>query len=219
MLTPSQFASNRPVDGIDLDGLEYYTVHVNREYQGDGKEIFTVTNVEEDTKMREAQFGAVHGHTDICNYRKLTKSFGLKGRGVLYISTYTNNDGGGYFKTSTLDFNQNNFISNTERYGLWMGEGSITKFGYQAGDDRKTNPYMMDDPKAQNATFKPLDEVDYVAYLHDRTENLPDFKSSLEQTWLDADISLVAQLELYLERVKIPVIKMNLLGEFLVLKQ
>ncbi len=35
MLTPYQFASNRPIDGIDLDGLEYFSVHTIN----DGKHI------------------------------------------------------------------------------------------------------------------------------------------------------------------------------------
>ncbi len=39
MLTPFQFASNRPIDGIDLDGLEYVRrIHV---INGEGEQIFT----------------------------------------------------------------------------------------------------------------------------------------------------------------------------------
>ncbi|MDZ4793614.1 MAG: RHS repeat-associated core domain-containing protein, partial [Bacteroidota bacterium] len=205
MLTPYQFASNRPIDGIDLDGLEYYTVHVNREYQGDGTEKFTVTSVEDHTKMTEAQFGAVHGRSDKYNYKEYSKSFGSRGRGVLYVYTYTFKGGGEYAsQTSTLDVSQNNFIADTKRHGIWSGPGSLTKYGSGAGEDRKKNPYMMDDPKASNAIFKPVDEVDYAAYLHDRAENQPDFKSHYEARWLDADITFVAQLELYLDRVKNP---------------
>ena len=35
-LTPYQFASNRPIEGIDLDGKEFYSVHI--EEFPDGRE-------------------------------------------------------------------------------------------------------------------------------------------------------------------------------------
>lgn len=40
MLTPYQFASNRPIDGIDIDGREYGTVYINT-YQGKGEAAST----------------------------------------------------------------------------------------------------------------------------------------------------------------------------------
>ena len=46
-LTPYQFASNRPIDGIDLDGKEFYSVHINEAPNGKRTlvEVVNYTNI------------------------------------------------------------------------------------------------------------------------------------------------------------------------------
>ena len=41
MLTPYQFASNRPIDGVDLDGLEYLRADEARIKMIGGRPILT----------------------------------------------------------------------------------------------------------------------------------------------------------------------------------
>jgi RHS repeat-associated protein len=64
-LTPYQFSSNRPIDGIDLDGLEYYSVHV---------------------KVQNGQEPAIK----IVDYTKTKQGYGILGPGIEYRITSEN---------------------------------------------------------------------------------------------------------------------------------
>jgi len=202
MLTPYQFASNSPISGIDLDGLEYYTIHVLIQEQN-GKLQFTVTNVTDHTNMTEEQFGKIHGDFKKYNFKKFSKPFEKDGRGVKYVYDQLDENGKLVSHNVVMDRTQDGLIGK-EHHGIWYGPGTITKYGPAKSYDRRENPYIMDDPLKSNATFKPVDEVDYMAYLHDRAEDVPGFKSHTEARWLDADINFVASLELFLERAKDP---------------
>ena len=74
MLTPYQFSSNRPIDGIDLDGLEYYTIHMHEIGKSKGKSIFIVFK-EDHTNMTEAQIQAAHKMSARDFYIRFSKTF------------------------------------------------------------------------------------------------------------------------------------------------
>ncbi|WP_339869291.1 hypothetical protein [uncultured Algoriphagus sp.] len=60
MLTPYQFASNRPIDGIDLDGLErvHYKYALEKQESGEVVPVFNFLGVQ---KSREVQVSTVLG--------------------------------------------------------------------------------------------------------------------------------------------------------------
>jgi RHS repeat-associated protein len=47
-LTPYQFASNRPIDGIDMDGLEYLDINLVTVNLKDGRSVFKIENYDVD---------------------------------------------------------------------------------------------------------------------------------------------------------------------------
>ena len=140
-LTPYQFASNRPIDGIDMDGLEYltYTIII-----GSGKK----------SSSRIMNEGYVWYNANQHN------AHGTLGRGVQYEIKYFNED------TKKFVGEYNPFVSRNagalwgavmKEYGNYMGATSL----YQVdGEGHFTNKYHYDLPAA--------DAVDHGAYLHDK---------------------------------------------------
>ncbi len=60
-LSPYQFASNRPIDGVDLDGLEYYSVYIMENEKGE-------------TRLK------------IISHRDTEEGYGKEGPGIQYIN-------------------------------------------------------------------------------------------------------------------------------------
>ncbi|QDH80443.1 hypothetical protein FKX85_15900 [Echinicola soli] len=60
MLTPYQFSSNRPIDGIDLDGLEriHYSFAIEKQQSGEAVQVFNFLGVQ---KSREVQMSTILG--------------------------------------------------------------------------------------------------------------------------------------------------------------
>lgn len=58
MLTPYQFASNRPIDGIDLDGLEYLNSNISTIRLAKGEAIIKVENLSSTTQEIVGKFNA-----------------------------------------------------------------------------------------------------------------------------------------------------------------
>ena|GEM_PF-2472790 len=105
MLTPYQFASNRPIDGIDLDGLEYatYKIKIN------------------------GLSGAIMSSEVIWNNPNQHNEFGSRGKGVLYkISVWDS-----WFKTYRsedveLMIHRNATMAGLKtEYGHYMGATSL----------------------------------------------------------------------------------------------
>ena len=117
MLTPYQFASNRPIDGIDVDGLEYLTYVLNF-YAGQADPVINIV------------------HYDPENHR----NYGSKGPGIQYaINQWTENG-------SKLSSNQRIFYPREQgltTYGLYYGSKglfSINRRGEFSSENDYTAP-------------------------------------------------------------------------------
>jgi RHS repeat-associated protein len=139
MLSPYQFASNRPIDGIDLDGLEYARYKLTVDYLS----------------------GNILSSEVIWHNAKQHNEYGSKGQGVLYeISVWDS-----WFKTyRSVDVqkmvNRNAsalFGTVSTEYGNYMGATSLMKVGADGGFTDKYD-YTLD----------AVDFVDQQAKLHDQ---------------------------------------------------
>src|SRR6185437_1372476 len=89
MLSPYQFVSNRPIDGVDIDGREYGTMHINT-YPEKGEAGTTYTYTPYDATQSNVT--------------------GPRGRGVIYdITTYIKKADG-----STMNFTTKRFVPRQE---------------------------------------------------------------------------------------------------------
>lgn len=197
MLTPYQFASNRPIDGIDLDGLEYYTYHILIQ---DGRpHIF---KVDDHTLMSENSAGTLHGVNDF--YSIYSKSFGEKGRGVefKYYEYYTGKLTGKrrLSVTSIIFDKESQKLSDQIKHGIYYGPGSPTVYGplfEEDGQPTTVNPY--------NFNIPPIDEVDALARKHDMDYDYPGYKPGgylNDPKTVPMDIEFVKGLQEYLNRAK-----------------
>jgi len=194
MLTPYQFASNRPIDGIDLDGAEYIHYYVFLNKQG----AFIMKHMAEDFRNRsEVEMNKMHGTTDF--YKQYSAGFGPLGRKVQYTyfkegddGTFTamNNSGG---SISTEVTQEGGFFSRLSRHGLYYGAGSITTKGplfYPA------KPGVGD----YDFSYKPIDMVDAAGKAHDMEEDNTGFIGWRHPQNTAADIRFVRRLEAYYEK-------------------
>lgn len=141
MLTPYQFASNRPIDGVDMDGLEY----VKRIHTVDskGQVIFTTDILYyqmTDQRLR------VHGGTTKGLYN--SAGYGPEGKGIKHEYYLAN---GEKYQEPIWDLSQNSFMGSLSSHGLYSGDGSITKTGQ----------------KDYDFSWKPIDAADAIAKRHD----------------------------------------------------
>jgi RHS repeat-associated protein len=190
-LTPYQFASNRPIDGIDMDGLEYITVNIL--LQDGGAMVQNVTD--HTATMSDAQIQENHGMSAEKFYSKHSKSFlKEKGQGILY-NYYTMDKKGALSKVGDYFENKESIKS----YGIYAGGGCLT---YCGGNDEK-NPFVkLDGESDYNFTQTPLDEFDGIAQKHDITQSkIPDFKGHWDDPrTLESDNDFVKETEAYIKR-------------------
>jgi hypothetical protein len=141
MLTPYQYASNRPIDGIDMDGLEYVTYIVTLDIYGKGNIIMNEGYVWYNANQHNAH--------------------GKMGQGVLYKFMLYNS------RTKECKEGWSSFVSRNAttvavptEYGNYMGATSL----YQIS---KTNVFSNFTDK-YDYTLPPIDAVDQGAYFHDK---------------------------------------------------
>jgi RHS repeat-associated protein len=187
-LTPYQFSSNRPIDGIDMDGLEYITVNVLIK---DGKATF-LNSIDHTATMTDAEVEEIHKMPAAEFYKEHSKSYGKEGQGILY-NYFTSNEKGELSKVG--DYMENK--ESLKTYGIYAGGGCMTKCG---GNDDK-NPFVKPS-KDYDFTQTPLDEYDAIAQKHDVTQSkIPDFKGHWKDArTLESDATFVKETEEYLKR-------------------
>jgi len=123
MLTPYQFASNRPIDGIDIDGKEYLNYVVNW-YEGQTKPEINIS------------FYDIENHNH----------YGPKGPGILYTVNYWSKTSNGFNELNTERSNQI-FYSRDEsikQYGFYYGSQGLFKINQESGVLTDTPDYDME---------------------------------------------------------------------------
>lgn len=193
-LTPYQYASNRPIDGIDLDGLEYVTVHILIK-DGTRTELRRENHYQ---TMTDAQISkAHHGISAEKFYKKYSAAFEKEGRGVKYV--YYNEVNGQNVATGKTDWQSRqtgasfNYLDwRIARHGIYYGAGAPT----QTGDPSKGYDY----------SYTPIDEIDALALAHDKGYDFPgyqegDYKNSTAPEIIKADEEFVAGLKTYIDNV------------------
>jgi RHS repeat-associated protein len=218
-LTPFQFASNNPVEGIDLDGLEYVTYKVRIE---DGKVVSKVMT-HDYRHLAENLLNAVHKGrltftrsinygdrgdkptTDTYTksfYRVYSMGFGPLGRGVLY--EYENVSKNSLVTVSSFFDKESTqapvilswAVGRVGVHGIYYGPGCPTVNGGE--HDFKNNPY--------DYSLSPIDEVDGIARQHDMDYEEVYNKTGEYNGWkndintIEADKKMIAGWEDYLER-------------------
>ena len=171
MLTPFQFASNRPIDGVDLDGLEYLTYTLVYHYNGFGP-----------AKLNNSYY--------VWHNSQEHNSHGKLGKGVKYNIVVIDT------RTKNQLFSETRFVSRDavvlrglfkEDYGNYMGSTSL----YKVGDNGYYNEYFS---KTYDYSLPGVDAVDNLAKLHDIGYDKIDAKgqNSLMNDWGTTPIDIDA---------------------------
>jgi|GEM_PF-732619 len=171
--TPYQYAGNRPIDGIDLEGAEYITYLVRVYNEGSGASI-----------VGKVDYRGVENF----NYKRYSESFGPEGRGVKFIYQYVN-DAGQVYKTETgWDVRQGGSFSRSAmgRHGMFYGSGAVTFAGATMFDVKKTG-------NSYNWGTSPIDGADAIALTHDLDqENKGTFNWLEDNRTLQGDLEAIA---------------------------
>jgi RHS repeat-associated protein len=138
-LTPYQFASNCPISGVDLDGMEYLTAIYNITIKN-GLQILTSSFVWKNSWN--------HSET------------GVHGQGVTYKINIKNLDNHTSLNTSYFVSRAgNNSSSKITNYGNYMGAATLPNFSILTGSKVK-NTFRYDVPA--------INSVDQLAKIHDQ---------------------------------------------------
>jgi RHS repeat-associated protein len=177
-LTPYQFASNRPIDGIDLDGLEYITYIITVESETGVIKIETID-------YRDAEN---------FNYKKYSQSFGAQGRGIKYIYNFVDENGNPTGRTE-IEWAQKQGFNGIFYHGLFYGKGAISKVGpfFKIDNGNGVNTYLWE--------AKPIDMMDAIAREHDIEMDVWDYEKGDRKNpeYVFADIRIWKRAWLYLE--------------------
>ena len=203
MLTPYQFASNRPIDGIDLDGLEYYTIHLYEIGKSQGKTVF-LKFTEDHTNMTAAQIEAAHKMSSEDFFLRFSKTFESEGRGIKWV--YHNLDGTvtvGWEMRQIGDLVSNLDPTETEMefHGIYSGGGCITTMGPRV-NHQGPNTIGKKLRNAYDFGYSPIDEPDDMSKTHDLMQDgIIDYQGWLEDTrTLTSDEWLKGEAKRYSKR-------------------
>jgi RHS repeat-associated protein len=177
-LTPYQFASNRPIDGIDLDGLEYVKrIHIVN-LTGDviaTKDLVYYT-------MSEQQIRALGG-TPAGRYN--SAAYGPEGKGIKH-EYYLQNGA----KANIPD--KWNLKGSYATHGLYSGDGSITYTGKVSANGKQDYDF----------SWRPIDAADAIAKRHDINYSKVGAYDVVEDSrTLSADLQMVDEATKYLNSV------------------
>jgi RHS repeat-associated protein len=173
-LTTYQFASNRPIDGVDLDGLEY----VKRVHTVDAKGNVIATENTIYYTMDEQTLLA-HGGTPANWYN--AAGYGPEGKGIKH--EYYLQNGEKSEMADVWELQQNSLIGSLSSHGLYSGDGAITYTG----------------KKDYDFSWKPIDASDAIARRHDINYRKVGAFDVVEDTrTLSADKQMVDETQKYL---------------------
>ncbi|MEN7549521.1 hypothetical protein AAG747_16480 [Rapidithrix thailandica] len=100
--SPYAFSENRVIDGVELEGLEYFSVHY---------------------KIYVDQKGKPHRSLErVVSHRNTEKGYGRKGPGIKYIITHQRHSADG----ETYSFKAVQFVKN--RHGIYTGGNNPKKY-------------------------------------------------------------------------------------------
>ena len=180
------FSENRVIDGLELEGLEYISIH----HYANGAVAKT-----EFYKMTDKQIKRLGGTTaGIHN----SVPYGPDGKGIVH---HYYNDAG-EISQSLWEQRQTDFDTDIEYHGLYSGGGSITYDGFE-----KSTNYDFDE--------QPIDWADAIAKRHDEDYKAvasKDYATYLEDVrTVQADKDMVARIDNLLEKnwYKIPGTELN----------
>ncbi|MFN8266121.1 MAG: RHS repeat-associated core domain-containing protein [Chitinophagaceae bacterium] len=176
-LTPYQFASNRPVDGVDIDGLEY----VKRIHTIDAQNQIISTKDIVYYTMSEQQIIALGG-TPAGKYNSVP--YGPEGKGIKHEYYFSNGR-----QASDPVWNLKGSFAT---HGLYSGDGSITYTGKPDAKGKKGYDY----------SWIPIDAADAIAKRHDiNYSNVGAYDVVEDSRTLFADRQMVDEATQYLNSV------------------
>ncbi len=192
-IAPYVFSENRSIDGVDMEGLEYYSIHVK--IQNGTRTLMETVDY---TGLSDAAILGIHGMPASKFYKEYSKSFGPLGRGVEYV--YHDLDEGKIRKRFE------NKVGLTLHDVFYGAEGI-----YRTGPIPGHNPPSI---SASNAYYDfdkpPIDMVDTLAKTHDIqyaafSEGYPAPHGWVrDERTLEADKQFMVGLELYLNLASNP---------------
>lgn len=159
-LTPYQFASNRPIDGLDLDGLEYIDFIMYERVNADGPTTW-IGGFKDNRNMTDDQIRAIHHMSPKRFRRKYSETFGEEGQGIKWTYYFANGE-----KKEYWEMNQNSIAGSIEYYGLYSGQGCITLNGPRE-DVQGPNSIGLKIQNAYDFSFNPIDYPDMISKIHD----------------------------------------------------
>ncbi len=176
-LTPYQFASNRPIDGIDMDGLEY----VKRIHTVDaGGLIISTKDIVYYTKS-EQEIKAMGG-TPAGKYN--SAAYGPDGKGIKHEYYFKN---GKQAKEPVW-----NLKGSFATHGLYSGDGCITYTGTKDAKGKQDYDF----------SWRPIDAADAIAKRHDiNYSDVGAFDVVEDSRTLSADRQMVDEATQYLKSV------------------
>ena len=172
-ISPYPYAMNRPLDGIDLDGLEWIHYNIKYTLNANGERVILEKSIAKDyRKLPESELNAIHKTNSF--FKKYSQGFGSEGQGVKY--TYQEFDANGKFVSRKDEME---IVSSIKRHGFYAGTGCITK-----------NGELITPGKYGNYDFgmMPIDMADAISKLHDRLQNIPNHKGFEHEDYLNSDI-------------------------------
>ena len=184
-ISPYPYAMNRPIDGIDLDGLEWIHFNVKFSRNSEGKMIvLEKTMVKDYRKLSENALNQIH-HTNSF-YSQYSQGFGMLGRGVLF--TYQEYDENGELKSTASKMDVPTSLTS---YGFYAGQGCITKFGELITPGKYGN---------YNFGMMPIDMADALAKEHDMLQNIPNHKGFMHKDYLNSDLVFLRRLIIFRDK-------------------
>lgn len=201
MLTPYQFSSNRPIDGIDMDGMEYLSFNVTVTKNADGNPIFTVSIAKDFRGLTGEQVAAVHGRGKAYAkkfYENYSESFGPEGRGFKFTYFDAN---GKQIGEPVWQMKQSKILS-IANSGYYSGSGAITLAG--PGLEENGTGYLNNQ---YDFGYKPMNYADKISLDHDAMQEIEIVQP---QGWLE-DTRTLKSDRILLQAAK-DGIKNNLVG-------